>query len=121
MMDAPYQAAPDVHVLPTNLHLPGADLVLPVNAYVLMAEEPVLIDTGIGVDSDGFLDALASVVDLAALRWVWLPTTSPITQAASGGSSRLRPSRASSQTPSARCGWQPGGRSVRLRARHSHR
>ncbi len=24
-MDAPYQAAPDVHVLPTNLHLPGAD------------------------------------------------------------------------------------------------
>lgn len=71
-MDAPYQAAEDVHVLPTNLALPGLGAVLPINAYVLLAEEPVLIDTGLGVDSDEFLDALASIVDLAALRWVWL-------------------------------------------------
>ncbi len=71
-MDSPYQAAPDVHVLPTNLPLPGTGAVLPVNAYVLLAEEPVLIDTGIGVDSDDFLDALASIVDPADLRWVWL-------------------------------------------------
>jgi len=71
-MDAPYQAAPDVHVLPTNLPLPGAGVVLPINAYVLLAEEPVLVDTGIGVDSDDFLDALAAIVDPAALRWVWL-------------------------------------------------
>ena len=70
-MDSPYQAAPDVHVLPTNLPLPGVG-VLPVNAYVLLAEEPVLIDTGIGVDGADFLDALASIVDLTALRWVWL-------------------------------------------------
>ena len=70
-MDAPYQAAPDVHVLPTNVSLPGMG-VLPVNAYVLLAEEPVLIDTGLGVDSDDFLDALESIVDLRALRWVWL-------------------------------------------------
>ena len=70
-MDAPYQAAPDVHVLPTNLPFPGVG-VLPVNAYVLLADEPVLIDTGIGVDSDEFLDALTSIVDLSALRWVWL-------------------------------------------------
>jgi hypothetical protein len=72
VMDAPYQAAADVHVLPTNLPLPGAGVVLPVNAYVLMAEEPVLIDTGIGVDSDDFVDTVASIVDLDALRWVWL-------------------------------------------------
>ena len=71
-MDAPYQAAPDVHVLPTNLPLPGAGVVLPVNAYVLLADEPVLIDSGIGVDSDDFMDALASIVDPKALRWVWL-------------------------------------------------
>ena len=70
-MDAPYQAAPDVHVLPVNLPFPGVG-VLPVNAFVLMAEEPVLIDTGIGTDSDVFLDALSSIVDLDALRWVWL-------------------------------------------------
>jgi hypothetical protein len=46
--------------------------VLPINAYLLMAEEPVLIDTGIGNDSDDFLDALRSLVDLDRLRWVWL-------------------------------------------------
>lgn len=39
-MDAPYQAAPDVHVLPTSLPLPGVG-VLTVNAYVLLAEAPV--------------------------------------------------------------------------------
>lgn len=70
-MDAPYQAAPDIHVLPTTVPLPGIG-VLPVNAFVLMAEEPVLIDTGLAHDGDQFLDALASVIDPAALRWVWL-------------------------------------------------
>ena len=70
-MDAPYQAAPDVHVLPTNLPLPGVG-VLPINAYVLQAEEPVVIDTGLGLDGDQFLAAVESVVDLRAVRWVWL-------------------------------------------------
>ncbi len=70
-MDAPYQAAPDVHVLPTNLALPGVG-VLPINAFVLLAQEPVLIDTGLGIDGDQFIDALASIIDPEALRWVWL-------------------------------------------------
>jgi flavorubredoxin len=70
-MDAPYQAAPDVHVLPTNLPIPGVG-VLPINAYVLRSQEPVLIDTGLGMDGDQFLDALASIVDPQALRWIWL-------------------------------------------------
>ncbi len=70
-MDAPYQAAPDVHVFPAHLPLPGVG-VLPINAYLLMAEEPVLIDTGIGVDGDDFLAAVGSVVDLQSLKWVWL-------------------------------------------------
>lgn len=70
-MDAPYQAAPDVHVLPTHLPLPGLGF-LPINAFVLHAEEPMLIDTGLGVDGDQFIDALTSVIDPAALRWVWL-------------------------------------------------
>lgn len=71
-MDAPYQASQDVFVLPTNLPLPGAGVVLPINAYVLLADEPVLVDAGIGVDSDDFVDAVASIVDLDVLRWVWL-------------------------------------------------
>ncbi len=70
-MDAPYQGAADVHVFPANLDLPGVG-VLPVNAYLLMAEEPVLIDTGIGIDGDDFVAAVSSVVDLNELKWVWL-------------------------------------------------
>lgn len=70
-MDAPYQAGPDVHVLPTHLGLPGMG-VLPINAYVLMADEPVLIDTGLNADGDAFVEALGSVIDPDALRWVWL-------------------------------------------------
>ena len=70
-MDTPYRSGTDVHVLPTNLALPGVG-VLPVYAYVLLAEEPVLIDTGVGVDGEQFIDALAEIVDPVALRWVWL-------------------------------------------------
>ena len=69
-MDAPYQAAPDVHVLPTHLPIPGVG-VLPINAYLLHAEEPVLIDAGIGAD-EAFVDAVASLIDLKNLKWVWL-------------------------------------------------
>jgi glyoxylase-like metal-dependent hydrolase (beta-lactamase superfamily II) len=69
-MDAPYQASPDVHVLPSNLALPGVGM-LTTNAHVLLAEEPVL-DTGMTRDRADFLDALSSVVDPRALRWVWL-------------------------------------------------
>lgn len=70
-MDSPYQGAPDVHVFPANLSLPGLG-VLPINAYLLMAEEPVLIDTGLGVDTDDFVEAVGSVVDLNELKWLWL-------------------------------------------------
>lgn len=70
-MDAPYQAGTDVHVLPANVAIPGVG-VLPINAYVVRAEEPVLVDTGLGVDGDEFVDALASVIDPRDLRWVWL-------------------------------------------------
>ena len=70
-MDAPYQGASDVHVFPANLPLPGVG-VLPVNAYLLMAEEPVLIDTGIGVDGDEFIAAVSAVIDPHQLKWVWL-------------------------------------------------
>lgn len=70
-MDAPYQGSSDVYVFPANLSLPGVG-VLPVNAYLLMAEEPVLIDTGIGLDTEDFLTAVSSFLPLEQLKWVWL-------------------------------------------------
>ena len=70
-MDAPYQASSDVHVFPANLGIPGVG-VLPINAFLLMAEEPVLVDTGIGMDTADFLDAVSSVVPFDEIKWVWL-------------------------------------------------
>jgi glyoxylase-like metal-dependent hydrolase (beta-lactamase superfamily II) len=70
-MDAPYQGSSDVHVFPANLSIPGVG-VLPINAFLLMAEEPVLVDTGIGMDTPDFLDAVSSVVPFDEIKWVWL-------------------------------------------------
>lgn len=70
-MDAPYEGSSDVHVLPAHLSMPGVG-VLPVNAYLLMAEEPVLIDTGLGFDAEELIEAVSSYVALEQLKWIWL-------------------------------------------------
>ncbi|HSK25938.1 MAG TPA: MBL fold metallo-hydrolase [Jiangellales bacterium] len=67
----PFAVGTDTHVIPTYWPVPGAG-VLPMNAFVVGAEEPVLVDTGIGVLGDDFMAALSSVVDPARLRWIWL-------------------------------------------------
>jgi flavorubredoxin len=70
-MDKPYQAMLDIDVLPAHLSIPNAGL-LPINAFVIKAKEPVLIDTGMGTESEEFMKVLASVIDPKYLRWVWL-------------------------------------------------
>ena len=70
-MEKAYQAMPDIVVLPSHFPVPGAGF-LPVNAFVLKAKEPVLIDTGTGIDSGEFMNALESVIDPRDLKWVWL-------------------------------------------------
>lgn len=70
-MDKPYQAAPDVEVLPAHFPIPGSGF-LPVNAFVIKAKEPVLVDTGMGMDGEEFMTALESVIDPRDLKWVWL-------------------------------------------------
>lgn len=67
----PFAARRDVHVIPTYWPVPNAG-VLPMNAFVIKAAEPVLVDAGVGVLSDGFIDALTSVLPLDQLRWIWL-------------------------------------------------
>jgi flavorubredoxin len=70
-MDKPYQAMPDIEVLPAHFPVPGAGF-LPVNAFVIKAKEPVLVDTGMGIDGEEFMKALKSVIDPRDLAWVWL-------------------------------------------------
>lgn len=66
-----HRPAPDVTALSDVAEIPGLGF-LPVNAYVLHAAEPVLIDTGLPAGRAEFLDALWSAVDPADLRWIYL-------------------------------------------------
>jgi len=70
-MDKPHQAMPDITVLPAHFPIPGAGF-LPVNAFVIKAREPVLVDTGMGIESEEFMKALESTIDPQDLKWVWL-------------------------------------------------
>jgi hypothetical protein len=67
----PYPAGPDIYILPAYFPIPGLGF-LAVNAFVIKAKEPVLVDTGMGIESEAFMQALASIIDPPDLRWVWL-------------------------------------------------
>ncbi len=70
-MDKPYEVMPGIEVLPAHFPIPGVGF-LPVNAFVIKAKEPVLVDTGMGIESKEFMKALKSIIDPKDLRWVWL-------------------------------------------------
>jgi flavorubredoxin len=76
-MEQPYEAAPDIDVLPMYFPIPGFGS-LPINAFVLKGQEPVLIDTGAPLDgegadaTEGFMDSLRQVIDPKDLKWIWL-------------------------------------------------
>lgn len=75
-MEHARKVAEDVHVLPSYFPLPGFGMV-PVNAFVLTGEQPMLIDTGLMPETDDFVEALGSVIDPADLRWLWISHTDP--------------------------------------------
>jgi len=76
-MEQPFSAAPDIDVLSLYFPIPGFGQ-LPINAFVLKAQEPLLVDTGAPLDgagadaTAGFMAALRQVIDPADLRWIWL-------------------------------------------------
>jgi glyoxylase-like metal-dependent hydrolase (beta-lactamase superfamily II) len=61
----------DVTVLSDQLEVPGLGF-LPVNAFVLHAREPVVIDTGLSLPDRDFMAVLRAVIDPATVRWIWL-------------------------------------------------
>jgi glyoxylase-like metal-dependent hydrolase (beta-lactamase superfamily II) len=70
-MDNPMKRCRGIEVAPAHFPIPGAGL-LPVNASVIKAQEPVLVDARMGIESEEFMKALASVIDPHDLKWVWL-------------------------------------------------
>jgi glyoxylase-like metal-dependent hydrolase (beta-lactamase superfamily II) len=61
----------DITVLADAADIPGLGH-LPVNAFVLHGEQPLLVDTGMPAEREEFLELLWSAVDPADLRWIWL-------------------------------------------------
>jgi hypothetical protein len=66
-----YRIRPDVTVLNDYVEVPGIGF-LPVNAFVVHAAQPVVIDTGLGLPDRDFVASLAEVIDPADVRWIWL-------------------------------------------------
>ena len=61
----------DVSVLADHQDVPGLGSV-PINAYVLHAAQPVVVDTGLSLADRDFVGSLAEVIDPPDVRWIWL-------------------------------------------------
>ena len=66
-----YRSGEDITVINDHLEVPGMGF-LPINAYVLQAAEPVVVDTGVSLPDRDFVATLSSVIDPATVRWIWL-------------------------------------------------
>ncbi len=66
----------DAEVISSFYPVPGLGFV-PINAFVLRAEEPVLVDTGPIVLRTEYLRAIESLIDLGDLRWIYLTHADP--------------------------------------------
>jgi glyoxylase-like metal-dependent hydrolase (beta-lactamase superfamily II) len=66
-----FRLTDQVTVLNDQLEVPGIGF-LPINAFVLHAREPVVIDTGVGLPDRDFVATLSSVIDPATVRWIFL-------------------------------------------------
>lgn len=80
-MDQPYRVVPqsvssDTEALISYYPLPGFGII-PVNAFLIRAAEPVLVDTGIVSEGEAFMNALRSIIALEDIRWLWLTHTDP--------------------------------------------
>lgn len=62
---------PDVTVLSDTAEVPGIGF-LPVNTFVIHAEQPVVVDTGLSTPDKDFVSELAEVIDPADVEWVWI-------------------------------------------------
>lgn len=73
-MNVTGRVAPDIDVVSSSVTIGGFGS-LAVNAFVMHGPEPLLVETGSVAESDDFMAALATVIDPADLRWIWLSHT----------------------------------------------
>lgn len=70
------KVAPETTALVSYIPIPGFG-VLPVNAFVIHAQQPILVDTGLASLRSEFMRSLHSIIDPAQLRWIWITHTDP--------------------------------------------
>jgi hypothetical protein len=70
-MFEPRSVTADTELLSSYLPVPGYG-VLPVNAFLIRAAQPVLIDTGLAALRNEFLQNLRSLIAPEELRWIWI-------------------------------------------------
>lgn len=70
-MFEPRSVATDTESLISYFPIPLYGM-LPVNAFLIHAAQPVLVDTGLGVLKDQFMRNLRSLIPIEDLRWLWL-------------------------------------------------
>ena len=68
----PVQITPEAHLIQSFWKQPDAPVGVHMNTMVLAAREPVVFDTGVAADRDGWLSAVSSVVDPEDVRWIVL-------------------------------------------------
>lgn len=73
-MESIYTPVRDTFVIPSHLPVPGFGI-LPVNAFVIKAREPVLVDSGLFHEQDEFITSLGQIIDPQDLKWLWLSHT----------------------------------------------
>jgi hypothetical protein len=61
----------DVSVIHDALEVPGLGW-LPANAFVLHADQPLVVDTGVGLPDRNFVDVLSDVIAPEDVRWIYL-------------------------------------------------
>ncbi|WP_238598646.1 MBL fold metallo-hydrolase [Saccharothrix sp. ALI-22-I] len=61
----------DISVIADHAEVPGIGF-LPVDAFVLHAEQPVVVDTGLSLPDRRFVDTISAVIDPADVEWIWL-------------------------------------------------
>ncbi len=67
----PQRIAQDTYLIPNLVPAEPGTFVY-VNSLVILAEEPVVVDTGAPLHREQWLDAVSSVVDPADVRWIFL-------------------------------------------------
>jgi flavorubredoxin len=72
----PIPIADETWLIP-NLYPAGPELFVPVNSMVIRGQEPVIVDTGAPVHRERWLEQVASIVDPADVRWIFLSHDDP--------------------------------------------